>query len=62
MRVKLTNENKNLLREKLGNTVQFDNLDDYLDLNYENFYIYYSRYSGHSGGSELCIRGDMIDI
>ncbi|OWZ25325.1 hypothetical protein CCY16_00380 [Wolbachia endosymbiont of Wuchereria bancrofti] len=37
MRVKLTNENKNLLREKLGNTVQFDNLDDYLDLNCENF-------------------------
>ncbi|MDG7055793.1 MAG: hypothetical protein LJD31_04690 [Wolbachia endosymbiont of Menacanthus eurysternus] len=34
-RIKLTNESKNLLREKLGSTVKFDNLDSYLDLSHE---------------------------
>ncbi|WP_395463117.1 hypothetical protein [Wolbachia endosymbiont of Cantharis cryptica] len=43
-RIRLTNESKNLLREKLGSTIQFDNLDDYFNLNSENFYIYHNEY------------------
>ncbi|QOD38254.1 hypothetical protein [Candidatus Wolbachia massiliensis] len=57
-RINLTSESKNLLHEKLGGTVQFDNLDNYLDLNSENFYIYYNKYSEHNGRSELYVKGD----
>ncbi|MDG7057136.1 MAG: collagenase [Wolbachia endosymbiont of Penenirmus auritus] len=57
-RIKLTNESKNLLREKLDSTVKFDNLDSYLDLNHENFYIYYNKYGGHYGRDELYVKND----
>ncbi|MDR2977909.1 MAG: hypothetical protein LBU56_00410 [Rickettsiales bacterium] len=57
-RIKLTNESKNLLREKLGSTVKFDNLDSYLDLNHENFYIYYNKYGGYYGRDELYVKND----
>ncbi|WP_255453420.1 ankyrin repeat domain-containing protein [Wolbachia endosymbiont of Atemnus politus] len=57
-RIKLTDESKDFLREKLGSTVQFDNLDDYLNLNPENFYIYDNKYSGYNGRSELYVRDD----
>ncbi|NUX01527.1 hypothetical protein GO685_03385 [Wolbachia endosymbiont of Madathamugadia hiepei] len=57
-RIKLTNESKNLLREKFGSTVKFDNLDSYLDLNYENFYIYYNKYGGYYGRDELYVKND----
>ncbi|WP_265033032.1 ankyrin repeat domain-containing protein [Wolbachia endosymbiont (group A) of Sicus ferrugineus] len=57
-RMKLTDESKNLLREKLGSTIQFDNLDDHFNLNHENFYIYYNKYSEHNGRSELYVRDD----
>ncbi|MFP3020133.1 MAG: hypothetical protein ACEY3F_02095 [Wolbachia sp.] len=57
-RIKLTDESKNLLREKLGSTIQFDNLDDHFNLNHENFYIYYNKYSEHNGRSELYVRDD----
>ncbi|UPA55434.1 hypothetical protein MWH06_02050 [Wolbachia pipientis] len=56
--IKLTDESKNLLREKLGSTIQFDNLDDHFNLNHENFYIYYNKYSEHNGRSELYVRDD----
>ncbi|WP_353289255.1 hypothetical protein [Wolbachia endosymbiont (group A) of Paraperithous gnathaulax] len=56
--IKLTDESKNLLREKLGSTIQFDNLDDHFNLNHENFYIYYNKYSEHNGRSELHVRDD----
>ncbi|WCR57881.1 hypothetical protein [Wolbachia endosymbiont of Ctenocephalides felis wCfeJ] len=54
-RIKLTDESKNLLREKLGNAVEFDNLDSPLDLNPENFYIYYNQYAYRD---ELYVRDD----
>ncbi|WP_353276641.1 ankyrin repeat domain-containing protein [Wolbachia endosymbiont (group A) of Agelastica alni] len=54
-RIKLTNESKNLLREQLGSTVQFDNLDDHFNLNPENFYISYNQYGGRN---ELTVRDD----
>ncbi|MDR3131705.1 MAG: hypothetical protein LBU02_01230 [Rickettsiales bacterium] len=57
-RIKLTNESKNLLRGKLGDTVKFDNLDSYLDLNHENFYIYYNKYGGYYGRDELYVKND----
>ncbi|KAG8170582.1 hypothetical protein JTE90_012171 [Oedothorax gibbosus] len=57
-RIKLTDESKNLLREKLGSTAQFDNLDDHFNLNHENFYIYYNKYSEHNGRNELTVRDD----
>ncbi|MDR0288963.1 MAG: hypothetical protein LBH78_02850 [Rickettsiales bacterium] len=57
-RIKLTNESKNLSRGKLGDTVKFDNLDSYLDLNHENFYIYYNKYSGYYGRDELYVKSD----
>ncbi|WP_353284654.1 hypothetical protein [Wolbachia endosymbiont (group A) of Lasioglossum fulvicorne] len=57
-RIKLTDESKNFLREKLGSTIQFDNLDDHFNLNHENFYIYYNKYSEHNGRSELYVRDD----
>ncbi|WP_264328358.1 ankyrin repeat domain-containing protein [Wolbachia endosymbiont (group A) of Andrena hattorfiana] len=57
-RMRLTDESKNLLREKLGSTIQFDNLDDHFNLNHENFYIYYNKYSEHNGRSELYVRDD----
>jgi hypothetical protein len=57
-RIKLTNKSQNLLREKLGSTIQFDNLGDYLNLNSENFYIYYNKYSGYDGRSELYIKSN----
>ncbi|MFP3036057.1 MAG: hypothetical protein ACEY3A_03540 [Wolbachia sp.] len=57
-RIKLTNESKNLLREKLGSTVKFDNLDSYLDLKHENFYIYYNKYGGYYGRDELYVKND----
>ncbi len=57
-RIKLTNESKNLLLEKLGSTVKFDNLDSYLDLSHENFYIYYNKYGGHYGRDELYVKND----
>ncbi|XP_066251647.1 putative leucine-rich repeat-containing protein DDB_G0290503 [Euwallacea similis] len=56
--IKLTDESKDLLREKLGSTIQFDNLDDHFNLNHENFYIYYNKYSEHNGRSELHVRDD----
>ncbi len=54
-RIKLTNESKNFLREQLGSTVQFDNLDDHFNLNPENFYISYNQYGGRN---ELTVRDD----
>lgn len=57
-RIKLTNESKNLLREKLGGAVKFDNLDSHLDLNHENFYIYYNKYGGYYGRDELYVKSD----
>ncbi|TVS89172.1 hypothetical protein COM43_002890, partial [Wolbachia pipientis] len=54
-RIKLTNESKNLLREQLGSTVQFDNLDDHFNLNPENFYISYNQYGDRN---ELTVRDD----
>ncbi|MGL9717449.1 MAG: ankyrin repeat domain-containing protein [Wolbachia sp.] len=54
-RIKLTNESKNLLCEKLGSTVQFGNLDNYFSLNPENFYIYYNQYADRD---ELYVRDD----
>ncbi|WP_374698648.1 ankyrin repeat domain-containing protein [Wolbachia endosymbiont (group B) of Limnophora tigrina] len=57
-RMRLTDESKNLLREKLGSTIQFDNLDDHFNLNHESFYIYYNKYSEHNGRSELYVRDD----
>jgi len=54
-RIKLTNESKNFLREQLGGTVQFDNLDDHFNLNPENFYISYNQYGGRN---ELTVRDD----
>ncbi|WP_265021918.1 hypothetical protein [Wolbachia endosymbiont (group A) of Icerya purchasi] len=54
-RIKLTNESKNLLREQLGSTVRFDNLDDHFNLNPENFYISYNQYGGRN---ELTVRDD----
>ncbi|WP_353287419.1 hypothetical protein [Wolbachia endosymbiont (group B) of Gerris lacustris] len=55
-RIKLTDKSKNLLREKLGSTIQLDNLDNYFDLSPEDFYIYYNKYSGHYGINELYVR------
>ncbi|RDD35714.1 hypothetical protein Wcon_00009 [Wolbachia endosymbiont of Cylisticus convexus] len=52
-RIKLTDESKNFLCEKLGKP---NNLDDYFDLNSENFYIYYNKYGGHYGINELYVR------
>ncbi|WP_038250963.1 hypothetical protein [Wolbachia endosymbiont of Glossina morsitans morsitans] len=46
------------MREKLGSTIQFDNLDDHFNLNHENFYIYYNKYSEHNGRSELHVGDD----
>ncbi|MFL3876719.1 hypothetical protein [Wolbachia endosymbiont of Trichogramma kaykai] len=57
-RAKLTDKSKNLLRKKLGSTIQLDNLDNYFDLSPENFYIYYNKYSGHYGINELHVRDD----
>ncbi|MDM8335451.1 ankyrin repeat domain-containing protein [Wolbachia pipientis] len=57
-RIKLGDESKNLLREKLSSTIQFDNLDNYLDLNHENFYIYYNKYGGYYGRSELYVKSN----
>lgn len=57
-RMRLTDESKNLLREKLGSTIQFDNLDDHFNLNHESFYIYYNKYSEHNGRSELYVKDD----
>ncbi|WP_265014923.1 hypothetical protein [Wolbachia endosymbiont (group B) of Camptogramma bilineatum] len=54
-RIKLTDKSKSFLREKLGKP---NNLDDYFNLNPENFYIYYNKYSGHYGINELYIRDD----
>lgn len=54
-RIKLTNESKNFLREQLGSTIQFDNLDDHFNLNPENFYISYNQYGGRN---ELTVRDD----
>lgn len=54
-RMKLTDESKNLLREKLGSTIQLDNLDNYLDLNPEKFYISYNQYGGRN---QLNVRDD----
>ncbi|MDE5061014.1 MULTISPECIES: hypothetical protein [Wolbachia] len=54
-RIKLTDESKNLLREKLGSTIQFDNLDDHFNLNPENFYISYNQYGGRN---QLNVRDD----
>lgn len=56
-RIKLTSESKNLLREKLGSVVKFNNLDNYLDLNPENFYISYNQYYG-GGRNQLNVRDD----
>ncbi|MDX5462582.1 MAG: hypothetical protein O7157_03445 [Wolbachia endosymbiont of Tetragnatha montana] len=55
VRIKLTNESKNLLREKLGSTIQLDNLDDHFNFNPENFYISYNQYGGRN---ELTVRDD----
>lgn len=52
-RIKLTDKSKGFLCEKLS---KLNNLDDYFNLNPENFYIYYNKYSGHYGINELCIR------
>ncbi|MDR0772831.1 MAG: hypothetical protein LBE46_00595 [Wolbachia pipientis] len=54
-RMKLTDESKNLLREKLGSTIQFDNLDDHFNPNPENFYISYNQYGGRN---QLNVRDD----
>ncbi len=57
-RIKLTDGSKNFLREKLGSTIQLDNLDDHFNLNHKNFYIYYNKYSEYNGRSELYVRDD----
>ena len=54
-RIKLTDKSKSFLSEKFGKP---NNLDDYFNLNPENFYIYYNKYSGHYGINELYIRDD----
>ena len=43
-RMKLTNESKKLLREKLGDSIEFNNLDNYFDLDHKNFYIHHNKY------------------
>jgi hypothetical protein len=44
-RIKLTDESKNLLHEKLGHSIELDNLGSYFNLNPENFYIYHNPYA-----------------
>lgn len=44
-RMKLTNESKNLLREKLGDSIEFNDLDNYFDLDHKNFYIRHNKYA-----------------
>ncbi|MGL9761711.1 MAG: hypothetical protein ACR5LB_05950 [Wolbachia sp.] len=41
-----------------GDIVKFDNLNSYLDLNHENFYIYYNKYGGYYGRDELYVKND----
>ncbi|OEY86702.1 hypothetical protein BIY23_02480 [Wolbachia pipientis] len=47
-RIKFTDKSKNELRDKLGDSIDFNNLDNYFDLNSDNFYIYYNKYASRS--------------
>ncbi|WP_339045545.1 hypothetical protein [Candidatus Mesenet endosymbiont of Agriotes lineatus] len=52
VRIKLTEESKNFLREALGQDVEFNNVDGYLDLDPKTFYIG----NGHNNRNELYVR------
>ncbi|WP_333023901.1 ankyrin repeat domain-containing protein [Wolbachia endosymbiont of Pentidionis agamae] len=54
-RIKLTDESKIFLREKIGDIIQFDKLDDHFDLDPKNFYIYNNNY-GFGNRDELYVK------
>ncbi|WP_339048482.1 hypothetical protein [Candidatus Mesenet endosymbiont of Phosphuga atrata] len=62
VRIKLTEESKNFLRETLGDNVQFNNLDDYFDLDPELYYIVYNKYAEYASRDELYVKSSSGSV